>query len=410
MKRTNRNFLFAIVVALVLCSPLVRASEAKSPEQTSAQAPTVPPVGTIKSINGKTITLTTDAGTEVTVQVQDDAKVVRIAPGEKSLKNATPLQFTDLQVGDRILVRGMAGPDGKTILAASVIAMKQGDIATKQAHDREEWTRHGVGGLVTKIDLPSDTIVISTNATGAAKEVTIHISKQTVLRRYASDSIKFDDAKPAAVQELKLGDQLRARGTRSPDGTELTADEIVSGTFRNIAGTINSIDSAAGTLTVNDLATKKQVTVKIGGDAQLRKLPPTIAQVIAVRLKGGAAGAEGNGNAPAAAQPQPPAQPPAGGQGSSAAAQGQGGRSGAGTGAGRGDMQQIISRLPAVTLADLQKGDAVMIVSTEGTQESGVTAITLLAGVEPILQASPAASSILTPWSMSGAPGGDASP
>jgi hypothetical protein len=73
-------------------------------------------------------------------------------------------------------------------------------------------------------------------------------------------------------------------------------------------------------------------------------------------------------------------------------------------------MQQIISRLPAVTLADLQKGDAVMIVSTEGTQESGVTAITLLAGVEPILQASPAASSILTPWSMSGAPGGDASP
>ena len=72
-------------------------------------------------------------------------------------------------------------------------------------------------------------------------------------------------------------------------------------------------------------------------------------------------------------------------------------------------MQQMISRLPATTLADLQKGDAVMIVTTEGTQASGVTAITLLAGVEPLLQAG-GASSILTPWTMSGAPGGDAAP
>jgi hypothetical protein len=75
-------------------------------------------------------------------------------------------------------------------------------------------------------------------------------------------------------------------------------------------------------------------------------------------------------------------------------------------------MQQMLSRMPAVTLTELQKGDAIMIVTTEGTPASGVTAITLLAGVEAILQASPAggASSILTPWSLSGAPSGDATP
>jgi hypothetical protein len=65
--------------------------------------------------------------------------------------------------------------------------------------------------------------------------------------------------------------------------------------------------------------------------------------------------------------------------------------------------------MPAATLADLQKGDAVMIVTTEGTQENGVTAITLLAGVEPLLQAS-GASSILTPWTMNAAPSGDTTP
>jgi hypothetical protein len=71
-------------------------------------------------------------------------------------------------------------------------------------------------------------------------------------------------------------------------------------------------------------------------------------------------------------------------------------------------MQQMLSRLPASTLGDFQKGDAVMIVASEGTNGGAPTLITLLGGVEPILQASPGqASTILTPWSMSSG-GGDA--
>ncbi len=73
------------------------------------------------------------------------------------------------------------------------------------------------------------------------------------------------------------------------------------------------------------------------------------------------------------------------------------------------DLQQMIGRLPASTISDLQKGDAVMLVGTESSTKA-ITAITLLAGVEPILQSSPngGASSILSPWSLSGAPGGEA--
>ena len=83
-----------------------------------------------------------------------------------------------------------------------------------------------------------------------------------------------------------------------------------------------------------------------------------------------------------------------------------GGGRGAGGGGG-GDLQQLLSRLPANTLADFQKGDAVMIVATTGQRETQATAITLLGGVEPILQASPQGVSILTPWSLSGGGGGD---
>ena len=388
----------AIAVALaglalgLVCGPRGRA-EAPA-QQAAATGAATRPVGTIKAIAGKTITLTTDRGAEVTVLVQEGARLLRVEPGQRDLKDAAPLQLQDLQPGDRILVRGTLAADGKSVLAASVIAMKKLDIAEKQAHEREEWQRHGVGGLVSAVDAAKGTVTITTNALGAGKDVTVHFSKETILRRYAPDSVKFDDAKPAPVDEIKPGDQLRARGGRSADGAELTADEIVSGSFRNIAGTIESLDAATGTITVKDLITKKSVTVKIGSESQLRKLPPQMAQRIAMRLKGtpAATPTSGTGAADRGARP---------------ADSGSGGGGGGGNGAG--DFQQMISRMPAAGLSQLQKGDAVMIVATQGSQEKGVTAITLLAGVEPILQASPSASTILTPWSLSSAPGGDSS-
>jgi hypothetical protein len=341
---------------------------------------------------------------------------LRVEPGEKDLKNAAPIQLQDLLPGDRILVRGQLGDDGKTVLATSVIAMKKADIAQKQAHEREEWQRNGIGGLVSGVDAASGTIEISLPALGEKKEVAVHVAKDTVLRRYAPDSVKFDDAKPAPIEQIKTGDQLRARGTRSGDGSELTAVEVVSGTFRNIAGTISSIDAAASSITLQDLATKKNVTVKITGDSLVRKLPLPMAQGIAARLKGAAAGAGVSGGAPGSANGAASTNPtaatgsgqggaPSGGPGAGAAAR-------AGGGAGRGDFQQALSRMPAATLAEFQKGDAVMIVATEGGPNGVPSVITLLGGVEPILTASPSssASSILSPWSLGGAPGGEGNP
>jgi hypothetical protein len=65
--------------------------------------------------------------------------------------------------------------------------------------------------------------------------------------------------------------------------------------------------------------------------------------------------------------------------------------------------------MPPATLADLQKGDAVMIVATEGTASSGVTAITLLGGVEAILASSGSASQamFMGSWNLGGAPSGE---
>jgi len=364
-------------------------------------APKVAPVvGTVKAITGATITLVTDAGAEWKITVADDARILRVPPGSKDLKAAAPIQLADLQAGDRILVRGRAGAGANSLVATSVMAMSKADIAEKQAHEREEWQRHGIGGLVKSADAASGTIVIGTMNAAGSKDVTIHTGKALV-RRYAPDSVKFDDAKPSTLAEIKTGDQVRARGARSEDGSEFTAEEIVAGSFRNIAGTIVSVDAGAGLLIVADLATKKNVQVKMSSDSQARKLPAPMAQRLAARLKGVAPDASVTGAAAGALAGQRP-----GGGAPGQMGVGPAGMAGAGRG---GDLQQMLSRLPASSLSDFQKGEAVMLVATEGKKDGVPTAITLLGGVELLLQASPEGqASILTPWSLSQGGGGEA--
>ena len=373
-------------------------------------------VGTITAVNGDTLTVKTDAGEVKQVEVPASALIRRVEPGQKDLSSAAAIQFSDLSIGDRVLVRLEPDAAGPNPPASQIIAIKQADVAAKQQKEREDWQRRGVGGLVKSVDASSGVIVLTSGAGATAKTVTVHTTKATVLRRYAPTSVKFDDAQPAPIDAVHAGDQLRARGDKNADGTDVTADEVVSGTFRNISGTVVTVDVASSTLVVKDLATKKPVTVVVKPDAQIRRLPDRMAQMLALRLKGGAqnGGAQNGGAQQAAASaPGGPARsgqgqwsgnnPPPGGSGSPAGSGGNGGGgqwSGNGQGGSGGwDPQQMLNRAPAIQTSDLQKGEAVMIVSTEGA--SGVTAITLLAGVEPLLEA-PAARDLLSNWSVGG--------
>jgi hypothetical protein len=392
--------------ALILAgSGYVCAQDKEKPASSAVSAQVTKAVGTIKSIQADSITVAAESGGEVTAKLMGSTKILRVPPGEKDLKNAITLQAQDLQPGDRVLVRGQASTDG-VIIALAVIVMKQSDVAAKHQRDIDDWQKRGVGGLVTKVDAAAGTVTISSGGFGTSRSTTIHIAVETVLRRYAPGSVKFDDAKPAPVEQIMAGDQLRARGTRNPDGSELTAEEIVSGTFRNIAGTIKAIDASNNTMTVQDAIAKSAVVVKVSPDSQMKKLPPEMAQRIAMRLKataGGGSGDQPGGSGPSQSPGQGGARPPGAG---SQAWHGPGG--GGPGGNGPPDLQRMLSRLPDSKLADMQKGDAVMIVGTGGGSSDAATVITLLAGVESILTAAPnrSASSLLSPWSL-GAPSGE---
>jgi hypothetical protein len=353
-----------------------------------AQAPAAAPaasarqLGTVTAVAGNSLTLKTDAGQEVAVSVADGVRILQLAPGSTDLKTAQTIELKDIAVGDRVLVNGKAGDNAGAFAASRVILMKSSDIAQKHAMEEADWQKRGIGGIVSTVDAGTSTLTVSIGP----RKIAVNISSTTQFRRYAGDSVKFEDAKPSTLAQIQAGDQLRVRGNRSDDGSSVQAEEVVSGSFKNLAGLIASIDAANGTLTVKDLATKKAVTVTITANSNVRTLPPQAATMFAARAKGGAAGGS-------AAPAQPAGQ-----------ADASGGRpGGAGRSAG-GDLSQLVSRLPNKTIADLKVGDAVMIVASQPDPHSStVTAVTLLSGVEPILAAAPGAPSMtLSPWSLSG--------
>jgi co-chaperonin GroES (HSP10) len=349
----------------------------------AAPAPAARQLGTVTAVAGNSLTLKADAGQEVVVSVPDGARILQLAPGSTDLKTAQVIALKDIAAGDRVLVSGKAGDTAGSFAAVRVILMKSSDIAQKHELEQADWQKRGTGGIVSAVDAGTGTLTV----TVGVKKVAVTTSAKTQFRRYAGDSVKFEDAKPGTLAQIQAGDQVRVLGTKSEDGSSIPAEVVVSGSFKNLAGLIATIDAAKGTLTLKDLTTKKTVTVTVTPNSNVRSLPPQAAAMFAARAKG--AGASGAGSAQPAGQ---------------AEASGGGRPGGAGRPAG-GDLSQLVSRLPNKTIADLKVGDAVMIVASQPDPGSAtVTAVTLLSGVEPILAATPSGGPAMTlsPWNLGG--------
>jgi hypothetical protein len=348
-----------------------------------AQAPSH--LGPVTAVNVGGLTINdSKTNTPVSVTVSGTTKVLVVAPGSTDLKSATPGSLADVAVGDKALVTGTAGDPADSLTAVRVILMKATAIA--QSHQAEEaaWAQ-GSGGIVKSVDPAAGTVVISSGM----KSITVSTTPHTIVRHYSGDSVRFEDAVLTKLSEIKPGDQLRVRGTKSADGASIAADEIVAGSFHNYSGLIASIDAASNTITLKDLASKKTVSVAVTPNSDIHRIPLQMATMLAARMKGTPAPTPGTGPG---ANPGGPAGPrPAG------AYNGQ--RAGA-------DLSQMLARLPTETLGGLKVGDAVMIVATSPVADSSKSsAVTLLAGVDPILTASPTGEMTLSPWSVgSGAP------
>jgi hypothetical protein len=254
----------------------------------------------------------------VNVKLTPETIFQRVAPGERDLKKAATMNMTDMALGDRVLVSFKPG----TTEAMRILVMSATDITKRNETEKLDWTKRGISGVVA---------AKAGNMITLKKGGVITVDDKTSYRRYNSDSVKFADAQISKLDEINIGDQLRARGVKSEDGLRVSAEDVVFGTFVTKAGTITAINPETKEVTVTEIGTNKPLVIKLTADSQIKKMPP-------------------------------------------------------GGGARMPDVAQMLERMPAAKLEDLKTGEKIVVSSTKGQKPDEITAIMLLGNADMLIQ------------------------
>lgn len=341
----------------VLCTLALLASVPSLSAQTtnSAPAPASDPAITSLSVMGvvselktdtRQVVVTTAAGSQVTVTLSDRTVFMRIPPGEKTKDKFIKIEPTDFGMGDSVFARGRMTEDRKSMPALEFYVMSKGDIAEKRERERNEWRTRGITGMISALNADTKEITVDARTADGPKPIVLAATNDTKFRRYSPDSVRFSDARPGAITDLKVGDQLRALGAKSAEGNRFTPEEIVSGSFQTISGTITEIDAEKKEIKIKDLQSQQPVTIVVSKDSSMRRLTPEMVTALTP-------------GKPDAAKP--PVK-------------------------GTGDLQEMFDQLPTFTLPDLKPGDSILISSTKSADVARVTAIAVVSGVGPLLQ------------------------
>jgi hypothetical protein len=372
----RKVFMLLPLIAVWAASALAQGSGATS------SSPSIRSIGVVTKIQAGSLTLHTDAGPDLLIELGDGVSFLRVPPGATNLNTATKITVSEISSGDRVLVRGRVSEDQKSIIATAVIVMTKSDLASARDAERLDWQRRGIGGTVQAVNSETREITVMCPAVpptagNPTHPVTVAPGVNAVLLRYAPDSVKFSDAKPSTFEQIKVGDQMRALGTKNEDGGHFAAEKLVSGTFRNFGVTVISVDAQNHAIAVKDLGSELSILVRTNADSKLHHLPPAVAHSLAALNSGGTSA----------------------------------GKAGGEPGAEQLDVQQMLEHAPVLDLGELKPGDPLIVVSTEGANPSVVTAIDILADVEPILAARPKGSNqvVVGSWSL-GMNGGEGGP
>jgi hypothetical protein len=322
--------------------------------QTPAPAPYVSVIGTVQSVADHVLTVKTDKTGDTTVKFDDKTSFRKIMPGETDMKKATPATATDVAAGDRIIARVRTeNPTG--LPATTLYIAKASALADRQKKTLSDWQTQGVAGTVKSIDPAAKQIVM----TSRGKDVTLDVGGNVSYERYRPDEAKYTEDTFATIL---TGDQLRVLGEKNGDQTQIKVEAIMSGTFKTIPVQIKSIDAATGQIMATDLASKKPILIVLRPETTLKKLDDQTATMMARRMNPTAGRGGRGGGAP----------------------DGGGGRG------GPMDNSKILEQQPVIHLADLKAGEPIVVTGSPAADMSKLTALSLVAGVDPILRAAPA--------------------
>lgn len=333
-------------------------------------------VGIAQNLAGGEVTAVSD--TKISIQTKDgviDAILSgatlykRIPPETPSFKNAVAATYSDISVGDKVVITGLVAADKKTMPAKAVYLMTKADITSRLAKEAEQWRTRGISGRVVSVNPQTNQITIGVSRMTGLVNVVVTAKENAKYQRFPQGSYNYKDAKKSSIEEIHAQDEFRAYGDRSEDGNSFAAEGILTGAPAQLTvGAVKSVDTAKNEVVITDDKTKKDLTVVIGPSILfLKKYPEELAKMLAGMQGGGAPGTPAGGTAPGAAP-------------------GPGGPGGAGMG-GRGGINEMVERFPNITLADLKAGEMIGVLSaTKPADADRISAIKLISGVEPFIR------------------------
>jgi ribosomal protein L24 len=337
--------------------------------------------GDVVSVNESKIVLKTKDG-DMEVGLSSSTEFKRVPPENPVLKAAVPAQLSDVAAGDKLVVSGIYGDDKTVLPARAVYIISKSDLAQKNAKETERWSTRGISGRVASVNPATNQVTIEVRGLMNSTSVVVTPKSDAIFKQYKQDSVKYSEAVESTISDIKVGDMLRAVGDRGAEGTTFAAEEILTGSFQTVAGTVKSVDTATNEVVVTQAGTNTDVTIAITPNSAVKRFPEEMAQ----RMAG--MGAMGGGQ-PGQGGIRPAGGAPAGGQRPAGA--GPGGQGGQGRmmggGGARGGIDDMFERFPVISIADLKPGDVIAVSSSKNSGSQKINAIKLLAGVGPFLQA-----------------------
>lgn len=368
-------------------------------EPAQPKSPYVSVIGSVENVDAAahTITVKTAKGEEK-IKFDDRTQFMQLPPGETDAKKATPIKATDVGQGDHMLARVRAS-DPTGLPALRCFINKQAEIAQRNQRTLEEWQTQSVSGVVESVDPAAKTITMRVRGMGPTAQphdATVDASGKVTFERYSADTGKYE---PGDFSSIAAGNILRVLGEKNEGVTQVKAEAIQSGAFRTIPALVKSVNGDV--VSAIDPQTKKPITIGLKPFTTMKRLDDNTAMMLARRLnptfqqggrggRGAGGGGQGGGNQ-AAPQGGAPASGGGAGPGVMGAMQGAGrsGFGGGGRGAMRVDPTKLLEQQPTITAADLKPNEPLIITGINGSDPSRITAITLIAGVDPILRAAP---------------------